>query len=88
MHSPISAPLSRGERPVREIDHDLYSAAERRRFGSDGFYDFKVFQSKNVRESEPRFARMFVQILQYLLAQTLSSPYGLEWVRFMRSGCQ
>ena len=30
MHSPISAPLSRGERPVREIDHDLYSAVERR----------------------------------------------------------
>ncbi len=49
MHSPISAPLSRGERPVREIDHDLYSAAERRRFGSYVTADSLVFAAKNVQ---------------------------------------
>ena len=49
MHSPISAPLSRGERPVREIDHDLYSAGERRRFGSYVTDDSLVHTAKNVQ---------------------------------------
>ena len=43
-----------------------------------GIFFSHTRMTRSVGESEPRFARLFVRTPQFLLAQTFSSPCGLE----------